>query len=127
MNFRSLTRFPPVPRDEVYWALPAISGPLIFLTQVANVLSFGFDKLMKICVAVSGHSQGLGVAFVLSLSKSEEELILHSWCVLFSFFCLAPSSLVIRKNPDGENFIPFNFVSYLKPYGQNSILDGHLR
>jgi malonyl CoA-acyl carrier protein transacylase len=76
-SFRSLTTAPSV-EDLGYWEVPAISGPLIFITQVANVLAFGFETFKSACIGAAGHSQGLASALVLASCVDENDLIARS-------------------------------------------------
>ncbi|MBF0491737.1 MAG: DUF1729 domain-containing protein [Deltaproteobacteria bacterium] len=68
--------------QESYLSSSAVSQPLIFLTQMANLLSFmrdqGFEspaEFRKLVKGVTGHSQGIMAADVLARSATYEEFI----------------------------------------------------
>ncbi len=56
------------------WDLTPLSVPLIFVSQIASVLSYGFDRFKAQCVGATGHSQGIAAALVLTSTKTWEDV-----------------------------------------------------
>ncbi len=61
--------------NKTLWEAAPVSAPLILVTQVANILSVGFDRVKRSCISVFGHSQGLSAALILASSRDEEGII----------------------------------------------------
>ena len=55
--------------DEA-WGIAPLSAPLIFVSQMANLLSLGFQRVQEEFGGFIGHSQGLASALVASSSRS---------------------------------------------------------